>query len=356
MEFPRVLAVLGNGAWRAWIDPFLEHPSYVFDRMVPADSPDALLAAVRRQRYDAIAFLSRHGTLARDLGFSRFPALATSAVVVQPSVVVKLAKDKRAMARRAESIPAFLPIPEVTPPVARRLLEAGGLRAVVAKPSDGTAGKDLHVFTDPGALSTTGTRLYEGGHVLQPFIDGEEYSVMTVWHEGRCNVYPPVSKGPTRPSGVHPSLRQRTCPAPLLDEAAWRELARGCVAYLRPFEPCGPVEFEFIRARDETFLLEVNPRVAATLRITAAASRTNPLADLIRAAVGVAPLGRAVAPAGYAVEWRLPPDLAEDRLAELRAQERVWVSTRVTVADRDRPSALDRAARLRARFGAHPAT
>jgi branched-chain amino acid transport system ATP-binding protein len=46
------------------------------------------------------------------------------------------------------------------------------------------------------------------------------------------------------------------CPAPLQDEPAWRALVQACVDYLRPFRPCGPVEFEFIRSEGAFFLLD----------------------------------------------------------------------------------------------------
>jgi carbamoylphosphate synthase large subunit len=187
--------------------------------------------------------------------------------------------------------------------------------------------------------------------VLQPFLAGGEFSVITVWHAGRCNVYPPVSKGVTSMEGVHPSRRARMCPAPLQDEPAWRALVQACVDYLRPFRPCGPVEFEFIRSEGAFFLLEVNPRLAATARLAAVASRHEPLRDLIRALLGLDVLGRVVASRGCATEFLTPHDVTPAARAELGLMPGTWVSTRITLAAPDRAALTAREAAVRTLLG-----
>jgi hypothetical protein len=254
------------------------------------------------------------------------------------------------MGERAAQVAGLEPIPEVNPAMARLLLEEGRTPAIIAKRRDGTEGAGLRIFRRPVELGATATRLCEGGYLLQPFLEGEEYSVNLAWYEGRCNVYPPVSKGPTAVEGVHPARRVRNCPAALISEPVWRDLRQACATFLAPFRPSGFVEMELIRSADRFYLLEVNPRVAATLRLTAAASATNPLLDLIKAVCGVAPLGYAVGASRHAEEWPLPDTLHPEVRRELAARPYVWLSTRITVAADDAVSLAARAADLRKRL------
>jgi hypothetical protein len=206
----------------------------------------------------------------------------------------------------------------------------------------------MRVFRNPSEIATTGTRLFEGDFLLQPYLAGEEYSVNTVWRRGRCTVYPPVSKGPTRWS-VHPSSRTRLCPSSLSAEPVWEPLVEACVEYMRPFDPQGFVEFELIRHRGRFFLLEVNPRVSATLRMTAVAAARNPFSDLLRAVCGLdRPRGRVEAQR-HAMEWATPTDLGPQQRESLARTPDVWVSTRITIAADSREAVAEKAARIRGR-------
>ncbi len=346
---PRVLVVLGTRAWRVWILPFLEDPRFLTE--VVHRPPHG----VRPGQYDAVLFLSRHDTLRQDTGLAG--ALATahvSAIVCQPKAMVKLGLSKRLMARRAAVIEGMHPIPEMTPADAAKYLGARPGRIVVAKPNDGTEGVGLKLFREARDLTTTGTRLYEGGYVLQPFLAGDEFSINMVWHNRRANIYPPVAKGRVDTRATHPIYRTRTCPAGLRRDPAWPGLAESCLRYLDAFKPSGLVEVEFIRRRGRFFLLDVNPRLSATLRLTAVASGTNPLTDLIAAACGVGELGYAVRTRRHAIEWPLTHSIepgVRDRLTE-RAD--VWVSTRITLAAPDEATLAARAAEVRATLRARP--
>lgn len=325
-----VRIVLGTGAWRAWLAPFLDDPRFDIEFAEPSVAPAR-----------AVVFLSRHATLRRDLTFAGpLEELGVPVVVCQPAAVAELALDKRRMAARAAVVDGLRPIPELSPAEAQRALAEGRARMVVAKPVDGTEGQDMFFFRRAEDLTTTGVRLFEGGYVLQPFIDGEEYSVNMMWNGGRCSVYPPVAKG--RAGEAHPIFRTRRCPAPLADT-----LLNRCVEYMRPFAPSGPVEVELICAGDEAFLLDVNPRLSATLRLSAVAAESNPFTDLIADALGLAPLGRVVASRRPALEWPLPRDLDDDERAALAGRKDVWISTRVTLAAPDLQALEDRADELR---------
>lgn len=334
MGRPRVLVVLGTGAWRDWILPFFDDPRFEAEVQLSAD--------VRMAHYDCAVFFSRHDTLRRDLCFAEpLTRMGLRTLVCQPEAVVDLAMDKRAMAQRARHVPGLHGIPELTPEAARRRLAAGDTPAIVAKRSDATEGQGMRIFRRPEDLTTTGTRLHEGGYLLQPFVGGDEFSVNMIWHAGRCNVYAPVSKGPVSSDGMHPTRRKRLCPADVNGD-----LLDLSVEYMRPFEPEGPVELEFIRRRGEYFLLDVNPRVSATLRMTAVASAGNPFADLVAAACGADALGRRVPATRHAMEWPLGGGLSDERRAELATRDDLWISTRVTLAAPDGETLARRAAEL----------
>jgi len=341
---PSVLVVLGTSAWRSWVLPFLEDPR--FDVAVLEGDPDAsLVATVRRRVPDVVAFLSRHETLRRDAAYVPvLRSLGTRHVVVQPDAVVRLAFDKRAMARRAWAVDGLLPIPDFAPKDAQLYLERGG-EAVVAKPCDGTEGQGVTLFHRPTDLVATGARLFEGGYLLQPFLEGEELSINLVWAHGQCNAYPPVAKGSVRRDGRHPTRRVRHCPAPLSREEL-EPLVRACVEYMRPFRPSGLVALEFIRTARGFFLLDVNPRVSGTMRMTAASAASNPFTDLLAAAAGVGGLNRAVAAVRPSREWPAPPDLAPDLRERIRGQAGLWLSSRVTLVAPSEAELARRAAEL----------
>ena len=326
----RVRVVVGTEAWLEWLPPFLDDPRYLVEISRPRLAPA-----------EAVVFLSGHETLRRDASYAGpLREIGVAVVVCQPPAVVDLAHDKRAMARRASEVDTFRPIPELDPKQAQRALAMRKTRFVVAKRNDGTEGRGMVLFERAEDLMTTGRRLYEGGFLLQPFIGGEEFSVNMAWHEGRCNIYPTVSKG--RSSETHPILRTRRCPAPL--PAA---LLQGCVEYLRPYRPSGVVEIEFIRRSGEYFLLDVNPRVSATLRMTAVAAASNPFSDLIAAAVSRGSLGKTIPARQHTMEWPLVRELDPEERAHLERRKNTWVSTRITIAAPDIRSLDERARELR---------
>ncbi len=326
--------------------------------------PDGLVERVAALRPVAVVFLSRHETLRRDRGLAEAVAGLGVPVVAQPKEIVKLGLDKTKMARRAARVPGLRAVPDFALERAVGELAAGRCGAIVAKRNDGTDGDDSEVFSDPARLRVRGARLLDEGYLFQPFLSGTELSLNMMWHNGRCNVYPVVAKGPTDRRGIHPSRRTRRCPAtPWAPADEARNLIRACVDYLAPLRPSGPVEVELIqqtgspapergaRRRDgDVFLLEVNPRMSATLRLSAVAAASNPFTDLLAAVAGVQPLGRRVGAARHALEWPLSRELSPERRAALCQAGDVWISTRVTLAAQDRATLARRAAYVRAQL------
>ena len=123
---------------------------------------------------------------------------------------------------------------------------------------------------------------------------------------------------------------------------------RACIEYMEPFRPSGLVEMEFIRRQDRFYLLDVNPRFSATLRLNAVASRSNPMTDLIAAACGEGQLGERVRVERHALEWPLNHTVDSGVREQLAGCDDVWISTRVTLAAPDEASLAARVAEVRA--------
>jgi hypothetical protein len=171
-------------------------------------------------------------------------------------------------------------IPEFMIEQAIAHLSVGG--DVIRKLNDGTEGQKFAVFSRPqDLLEDYGGLFLRREVLLQPFIEGEEYSVVAAVGPWGTQVYEPVFKQSSSTSGVHPCKRVRAVPRAPGEEA----IATRLVAIVE--ELCGRfpqanglLEFEFIRNREELFFLELNPRLAATTRIVAMASTRNPFCEV----------------------------------------------------------------------------
>lgn len=113
------------------------------------------------------------------------------------------------------------------------------------------------------------------GELCEVYTDGIEYSVTVYRDEERELVFPPIWKGRTTASLVPPWMRLRVCPDPLLApqrEEALRTTARELA---RAMDLCGHLEVEYVVGADGAVqVLEVNPRVAGTMRLAASATGT----------------------------------------------------------------------------------
>jgi carbamoylphosphate synthase large subunit len=104
------------------------------------------------------------------------------------------------------------------------------------------------------------------------YVDGVEYSVLVYRDERGVAVFPPIWKGATSPDLVPPWRRLRLCPYAeitsdldlrLRDQSRRIALAARC---------CGFMEVEYlVTDAGDLQVLEINPRVAGTMRIAAMA-------------------------------------------------------------------------------------
>ncbi|MES0885133.1 ATP-grasp domain-containing protein [Roseibium sp. SCP14] len=327
-----VLLVLGSQSWQAWISDFVA-PTNSLSAVIscPADY-EALVATVAQVKPSTVIFLSHHLTLNRDAGWARdLERELHLPVICQSSVAIELAYDKRLMAQLASRSPHVSPIPELTAQAARSLIQSGDC-GVVMKKSSGTEGDGFAVAHDLSDLDDILSAHQEssGNWMLQPHIQGREVSV-NLWRMGRStHVLEAVEKGVTSMDGKHPCKRVRHCPAPPLTTTELQALNEAAAEIAVAAEIQGIAELEFILSEDRIYLLEINPRISATLRMNLLACQVN-FTRLIELS-GDQSEDRTVFvnASRFSAEFALPDTASGFKYAG-KLSEGIWATTRVTM-------------------------
>lgn len=330
-----VMLVLGIPSWEAWISDFVA-PTDSLSAVIscPADY-EALVAMVGRVKPSRVIFLSHHLTLNRDAGWAHnLERELQLPVVCQSSFAIELAYDKRLMARLASQSAHINPIPELTAQAARSLILSGE-RGVVLKQSSGTEGDGFAVAHDLGGLDSILSIFKENSEnwMLQPYIQGREVSV-NLWRMGRStHVLEAVEKGMTSMDGKHPCKRVRQCPGPPLTAAELQMLYEVAAEIAVAANIQGIAELEFILSEDRIYLLEINPRISATLRMNLLACQVN-FTRLIELSGDQSEDRKVFVNASrFSAEFALPDTASSFKYAG-KLSEGIWATTRVTmVAD-----------------------
>lgn len=325
MPKPAVLYVLGARSWLSWILPFLDFPDMDVDVCsweMGTDPPHELAIA-----YDGVVLLSHHATVTRDADFAR----TRPSIFAQSPAAARIAFDKREMALVAAGISGLTPLPENDPLEAMDYLERHPGAAVIAKKVHETEGHDLRVMTRTTELNEFLRRDYSADYLLQPYIFGREYSVNLITDRGRACVYPPVYKGVNSLPFVHASKRHRMFPADRFIDVDSDHLARVARDYATEIGARGLVEVEFLDSADTLFLVEVNPRHAATLRMSATATGVNPFHRLALCALGHPIEDRHIPSHSLSVEYPTPTYMPLATTARITELGDTHVSSRVTI-------------------------
>lgn len=122
-------------------------------------------------------------------------------------------------------------------------------------------------------LADAGTDSIAPDEFAEAYLDGCEYSVV-VYREGdSVATFPPVWKGSVSPDLTPPWKRLRLCPAPAESEAPDAELRAVAGHVARAANAQGHIEVELLATTaGEVVVLEINPRVSGTMRISAMAT------------------------------------------------------------------------------------
>lgn len=318
--------VIGSASVAAWLPEFCgpSGPETLFT--VPSGCAE-LIAVAQQRRVREFVFVSDHATLARDRSWAVELRRLGHRVRCQSPAAVGLAQDKAAMKRELElaGVPTlpWRTHDEYSPGW------PGASGAVVLKQRSGTQSEGIRIGT--------AVERPEPDEYSEVYQEGIEYSVNVFARSGEAVVLPPVWKGPTSQELVPPWRRTRICAPGTADHALARTLrliARRIAAF---FDADGFMEIEYLVREDgEVVVLEVNPRVSGTLRISAlAAARpvfswyadmpADPVAAAVACAVEVPNRGRQLmlpslglfATSRITVAGANPDDLAA-RIARLR--------------------------------------
>jgi carbamoylphosphate synthase large subunit len=270
---PRLLHLVSPDSLRSWFAHFVTLGAGDQVRWLgedPALTPDVtgqLLAATKGA--DLIVIHSSHHTLIRDVTLAGTLGAGGSRVMHQSPKAALLGTDKIAMKRIFDE--SGIPTPPWRhryrgPTVAEFRRAHDG--PFVVKLRNGTEGRELRLRPSPDPdLSNF--------EFEEPFVDGVEYSVVIFRAPGRNITFPTIWKGATRRDLLPPYRRLRLCPAPDLSperDAALRALSLRAAEVM---DSDGFTEVELVVSADEeVYVIEVNPRIAGTMRMAALATDT----------------------------------------------------------------------------------
>ncbi len=331
------LFILSTPSWLDWITPFLKTstgPSPDFICWEPqAPAPIRLRAALRER----VVFLSHHVTLKRDANFAQ----GKSNMLAQPTCVAVIAHDKAKMGEIAAGVPGLKPIPILTFVQALEYLRSSNSKGVVVKRRAGTEGQGVKAAYSAEALEAIRLEDNHADLIFQPLLEGVEYSVNLIAHGERAKIYAPICKGPNPGFKAHPAKRLRRFPAPVSAAKAQR-LMDLAAAYAALIKARGLLEVEFLETDEGIYLVEVNPRLSATLRMAIAGSGENLLLELGALLTPDKPERiqngswdhaaiQYVAPTAASLEIPLPKDVSGSALQRLFNLGDVHISSRITM-------------------------
>lgn len=246
----------GDGDRIEWLG---EHPtlSVSADRQVCSHHADAHLTILH----------SSHATLIRDVALAkRLEDTAPRRLIRQSATAAVLGTDKLAMKRQLEawSLP-IIPWRHPSDSVTSQQFAADHEGPFVVKLRNGTEGRALRLRPTPEV--DLGDDEFE-----EPFVAGTEYSVVVLRVGDRQLTFPAIWKGPTRRDLLPPYRRLRLCPAPDLSADRDDELRVLSLRAATALASEGFAEVELIiDLEGHARVIEVNPRIAGTMRMAALA-------------------------------------------------------------------------------------
>jgi carbamoylphosphate synthase large subunit len=260
------LYLVAPASLESWFAGFVP-PEPAVDVVRTGEGPDLdvvpLLERLGAPGGRVAVFLSSHETLVRDCGAARDLRERGHAAVAQSPACAALGSDKFAMK-------AFFDGHGFTSPPWARAGDVGRL----GTPDARLVVKHRHGTQSVGTrLERLGACRLAAGEYAETYLDGVEFSVVGYRDALGCAVFPPVWKGRTSPALVPPWRRLRLCPFPGLTAEADAALRRTTRALAEAAGCVGFLEVEYlVTAAGDLHVLEVNPRVSGTMRISAMAT------------------------------------------------------------------------------------
>ncbi|HUC59558.1 MAG TPA: ATP-grasp domain-containing protein [Streptosporangiaceae bacterium] len=253
---------VGNAGLAAWLPQFIRPCDQPASITVPRTLAE-LEAAASGAFWPETVFVSDHQTISRDLEWAALLASRGRAVRCQSETAATAATDKAALKQilTACLIPT-LPWRCAGDGAAGWCLPAG---PAVVKRRNGTQSEGIRLAPPDAELAA--------GEYAEPYRDGTEYSVNAFRHESGLTILPTVWKGCTTRALVPPWMRTRLCAPAIARPDVASRLAKLTGSIAAALDADGFFEVEFLATDSgEVYVLEVNPRVSGTLRISALAA------------------------------------------------------------------------------------
>jgi len=172
---------------------------------------------------------------------------------------------------------------------------------IVIKNIKGISGKHQKVIFDKKKLEGLSDLVYPV--ILEPFIEGTEYSIDIFSHNNKHIVYPPIYKGEvTTDNFSHPMLKLRVTPPPNKNELLNKLIEKG-IRVSKAIKSTGWVNIDMIVSNNKIYVLEVNARFSGTTRITYMATEINPYKITLEAAIGKIDKDRVIESKNVAIEF-----------------------------------------------------
>jgi hypothetical protein len=224
---------------------------------------DRILHALEEHEPLRPVLLSSHATLDRDAELTDFLRRRGHNAIGPSRAAAAAGRDKLQM----KLLFAEHGIPTPASRAGPRVAELGPPEALVVV-------KDRYGTQSVGTrLGSVGACTASADWLCELYTDGIEYSVVVYCDDEHELVFPPVAKGATSTALVPPWKRLRVCPDPGLVPARDAELRALARALAAAIDLRGHMEVEYLVTRQgETLVLEINPRVAGTMRLAALAA------------------------------------------------------------------------------------
>ncbi|PIT00780.1 hypothetical protein TSA1_08340 [Bradyrhizobium nitroreducens] len=324
-----MLFVLGTQTWLSWILPSLESAAYE-PFVCTWDIDVAMPEELQDGQFDGIIFVSHHLTTQRDAEIA--PRWRNS--IAQSLSAASLAFDKRKMASIAEGVSGVEPLPEFDAHEAQMWIRRRPGRAIIAKKIGETEGRGIAVFESEEGLGAFVESEYDTSYILQPFVIGHELSVNVVGAGGRAHFYPTVYKGVNARPLVHAAARRRVCPGHRFANVDVGRIERVSRDIVDAIDGKCLVEIEYIDTGEDLFLVEINPRLAASLRMSMAADGVNAFEFLAAECLGLRyPHDLGSVKECVSIEYPLRSYISASQKHRLLRIGDVQVSSRITVTN-----------------------
>jgi biotin carboxylase len=318
--------VLRTGAYDSWHrDETLGLGLHV-QRIAPQATAMEMLDAAAAMQPDAVvslALLDPHCWRDAIVG-DFFRQIKSIPVLANPPSTVLIANDKLRTKNllRAHGI-------KVTDAIAVDDLEAAKAAAeqlrfpLILKRNDGYSGMGMRLFENLEQLE----RFYQrqpSTMLAEHFTQGIELSVDVLRWGGQCKALTVIHKGETDPDlRKHPIYRLRVAPAPIAPALSEQARAIACKA-MDLLGIVGLAECEMILHPEHgPLVLEVNPRIAGTARLSAAATGLNLHCSLVDMVLGRSDLAHLKMQPHYAVQIPVRSKLSDTDIAHLQAMPAV---------------------------------